>query len=85
MTMTDRTYRIPDLEWVKMRDDHILFRAESAFGYYDVWESVDSSTGTEFWWFMDISKTYPCDSIEDGKRKANAHWKECMASYLEEV
>jgi len=94
----ERLYRLKPLEWKGSKprlDDSDKdapmwvggYTAATPFGTYQVYRSVESG---EFRWGYCFDEYYDedsfaCKSVEDGKTKAEQHWRERIASMIEEV
>ena len=77
--MRDKTYRIKPLTWVRIDDN--VWTANTVLGRIDLWE-------TEGEWVLDVPKAdriFRCRSLEDGKAKAEAYYRERILPALEEV
>lgn len=71
-------YRIKPLEWEDF--DGIEFSAHTVFGWWFVRQRRKG-------WFVALPDARPinCDSPEDGKAKAEAHYRERLMAALEPV
>ena len=79
--MSDKTYKIRDLEWEQ--DDEGLWWADGSF-------ESELDLGLRFvvaesYWYLAGDYRHECDSIEDGKAKAEAHYRKLLEGCLEEV
>ena len=75
-------YRIRPLVWVETPNDDENYMAHAAtlVGHYHVYRTV---RGCEWHGFGQWDDWAPCDSIEDGKAKAEAHYRERLLAALE--
>lgn len=79
--MSEQTYRIKALEWAKSRDDDCLevWLADVPFIRLEVYHQKRG--GFFRWGFATWDK--PCASLEDGKAKAEAYFRERLITALD--
>lgn len=76
----EKLWRIRPLEW----EEFVGWRFRANV-MPDIYYCVIRDYRGEFCWFSGGGMSHPCDSIEDGKRLAEAHWRERLMQALEEV
>lgn len=84
--MSKQTYRIKPLEWKRVKNaGGELFSAPAIGGQYEVWRLPRSR---RWWWLFDDGDECapdPCRTAEEGMAAAEAHWRETITWFLEEV
>lgn len=73
------TYRIKPLEWKPFKSGaNEGVEAVTMFWRYHAWTTAGANPR-----WMHAIDWHPCDSIEDGKAKCEAHWHENLLRALE--
>lgn len=90
--MSEKTYRIKPLVWEYYKH-HFLeeWQAAAVGGSYRVerWKRDDGARPGRCWAFKSDAGTVPeydaCATAEEGMALAEAHWRETITRFLEEV
>ena len=92
MTRFRETYRIKPPEWEHSRHSRReSWQAAAVGGRYSVerWRLDDGHWGTWRWVLEDMTDGAPavrqCRTADEGKAMAEAHWRETITRFLEEV
>jgi hypothetical protein len=89
-----KTYRIKPLEWTKGADSsfwefHSAGTPMCSFTVERIREDCDEAKDWEPWRMTVVeggcAQHFPCDSLENGKAKAEAYWRERVSDMIEEV
>lgn len=86
--MSEKTYRIKPLAWERVRNKVVEQFSAPAIGVgYEVWRLSHSR---KWWWTFDDGKdpwpdSHRCRTAAEGKAAADAHWRETITRFLEEV
>ena len=80
--MSEPTYRVKPLTWEQMVPGfHAAVPMKEVYQYSVFIRRDDQS----FRWAPSALESFPCASIEDGKRLAEEHWRARLLEALEEA
>ena len=88
-TMTKKQqYTIRELEWEDIEEEYYVAVGIKPHVEYRVFSQDPKNAlvpGTNWFWGFVEGAIYPCDSIEDGKAKAQEHYNKLMEQGLEPI